>query len=563
MYQLIKPIPILLSLSVLTLGACKQRKGKIDPVAETAVDASDVNNAMGDYLQFIFTKDSSANTLTLSDNSKIYYYSVLKKFYEENNYDPIWSKKKVFNKQALALMSYLDSSILQGLFKEDYHYNTLKSLMGTLEKDSLHNATQIMWSNAELMMTDALAGLLRDLKQGRMQADSLSWGNDSAKIANYFLPNIIKIKKKEKIDTLLAGIQSKNKGYVALKSGIKSFLDSMDSHVYTYVTYPLKDSNSFRKELKKRLGESEILLDENADSNAIATALKLYQSKYGLKVDGIYGAGVAKKMNANDKQKLYNIAITLDRYKQLPDTMPQRYIWVNLPAYNLKVYDTDTIALESKVICGKPTTPTPIITSKISDIVLYPKWTVPSSIIEKDLLPSLKRNSNALARRGLYLVTGGGKKINAGNINWSKYTKGIPYLVQQASGDRNALGIIKFNFENPFSVYLHDTNQRYLFENGVRCLSHGCVRVQEWKALANYLVRNDSLRVVAPDTIKFNTDSVKSWMATKDNRTLKMKQNVPLFIRYFSCESVNGKIKFYDDIYFDDRDMKQLYFAKK
>ena len=563
MYQLIKPVPILLLFSTLCIGACQQRKGKIAPVTEAVVDASDVNSAVGDYMQSIFTNDSTSNTITLSDSSKIYYFNVLKKFYEQNNYEPIWSKKKVFNKQALALMSYLDSSMLQGLFKEDYHFNTLKKLKAVLEKDSLHNATQVMWGNAELMMTDALAGVLRDLKQGRMQADSLSWGNDSAKIVNYFLPNLTKVKNKERIDTVLANVQSKHVGYVALKSGIKTFLDSMDNHVYTYVSYPMRDSNTLRKELKKRLGESEILLESNADSAAIAVALKSFQNKYGLKADGVFGASVAKKMNASDKQKLYNIAITLDRYKQLPDTMPTRYIWVNLPSYNLKVYDTDTIALESKVICGKPTTPTPILTSKISDIVLYPKWTVPSSIIEKDLLPSLKRNPNALARRGLYLITGGGKRINPGNINWAKYTKGIPYLVQQASGDRNALGIMKFNFDNPYAVYLHDTNQRYLFANGVRCLSHGCVRVQEWKALSNYLVRNDSLRVIAPDTIKFNTDSVKNWMATKDNRTLKMKQNVPLFIRYFSCELVNGKIKFYDDIYADDRDMKQLYFAKK
>ena len=304
MYQIIKPLLIIISMSVFCLTACKQRKGKIDNVTERVVGASGINDAMGDYIQSIFTKDSAANTFTLKDNSKIYYYSVLKSFYEQNNYDPIWSKKKVFNKQALSLMAYLDSSIMQGLFKEDYHYYSLKKLIVTLEKDSLKNATQAMWGNAELMMTDALAGLLRDLKQGRMQEDSLSWGNDSAKIANYFLPNLNKIKNKERVDTVLANVQPKHREYNALKSGIKSFLDSMDNHIYTYVTYPMKDSNTLRKELKKRLGESEILLEEKADSLAIASALKLYQNKVGLKVDGIYGAGVAKKMNASDKQKL-------------------------------------------------------------------------------------------------------------------------------------------------------------------------------------------------------------------------------------------------------------------
>jgi L,D-transpeptidase YcbB len=560
MYQLIKPVPYILVFTLISFTACK-RKGNSGPVTEKVVSAFKSNDAIGDYLQSIFTKDNP--TTTLSDSSKLYYYKVLKSYYQQNNYDPIWTSRKNFTKQANALMAYMDTSILQGLFKEDYHYNTLKKLKIFLEKDSLDNATQVMWSNAELMMTDALVGMLRDLKQGRLQDDSLSWGNDSAKIANYFLPNITKVNEKERIDTLLAGVQPKHKEYVALKSGIKKYVDSMDTHEYTYVTYPMRDSNSLRKELKKRLAESDILLEANADSTAIAKALKSFQIKYGLKADGQFGASVAKKMNASDKLKLYNIAITLDRYKQLPEVMPERYIWVNIPSYHLKVVDTDTIALESKVIVGKVLTPTPTLSSKISDIVLYPTWTVPSSIIEKDLLPSLKKNPNALARRGLYLVGGSGRRINPANINWNKYKKAIPYMVQQASGDRNALGIIKFNFENPYAVYLHDTNQRYLFENSFRCLSHGCVRVQEWKALSNYIVRNDSLRVVAPDTIKFNTDSVRKWMATKNNRTLKLKQNIPLFIRYFSCEMVNGKIKFYDDVYADDRDLKQLYFAKK
>ncbi len=560
MYQLIKPLPFLLIFSVLYLTACK-RKGKIDTVSETVISSFEANDAIGDYIQSVFTKTNP--TTTLSDSTKLYYFKVLQSYYQENNYDPIWTSRKSFTKQANALMAYMDSSILQGLFKEDYHYNTLKKLKIFLEKDSLENATQVMWGNAELMMTDALAGMLRDLKQGRLQNDSASWGNDSAKIANYFVPNINKIRKKERIDTLLAGVQPKHEDYIALKSGIKKYIDSMDTHTYTYVTYPMRDSNSLRKELKKRLAESEILLADNSDSATIAVALKSFQNKFGLKADGQFGAAVAKKMNASDKNKLYNIAITLDRYKQLPEVMPERYIWVNIPSYHLKVIDTDTIALESKVIVGKVLTPTPTLTSKISDIVLYPTWTVPSSIIEKDILPSLKKNPNALARRGLYLVGGSGRKINAGNINWNKYSKAIPYMVQQASGDRNALGIMKFNFENPFAVYLHDTNQRYLFENSYRSLSHGCVRVQEWKKLANYIIRNDSLRVLPPDTIKFNTDSVHRWMTTKVNRTLKLKQNVQLFIRYFTCEMVNGKIKFYDDIYSDDRDMKQLYFAKK
>ena len=186
-------------------------------------------------------------------------------------------------------------------------------------------------------------------------------------------------------------------------------------------------------------------------------------------------------MNVNDAERFKRIAITLDRYKQLPDSMPEKYIWVNLPAYYMQLRDHDTVALESKIICGKPTTRTPLLNSYITDMVTYPTWTVPNSIIVKQYLPRLKNNPNYLNAIGLHLVDSKGETVNPYDVKWEKYKTGIPYRVMQGSGDDNALGIMKFNFNNAYAVYLHDTNQRYLFKNAARALSHGCVRVQEWQ----------------------------------------------------------------------------------
>ena len=122
--------------------------------------------------------------------------------------------------------------------------------------------------------------------------------------------------------------------------------------------------------------------------------------------------------------------------------MPEKYIWVNLPAYYLKVWDADTLVMESKIICGKPATPTPLITSAITNMITYPTWTIPNSIIKKDILPGLQRSSNYLARKGYSLLNNKGEEIDPSTVNWSKYTKGIPYKVQQGSGDdkREAAG---------------------------------------------------------------------------------------------------------------------------
>ena len=555
------------------LVACNNKNVSDDGYEIVTPSAKDEN-----LQTLISTTLSNANRDTLKiDSANINYFAIVKNYYSKTKNLPIWSTEQSWNTAAISLVNYLQNVALQGLFANDYNFGKIKKIKKILDNDSLRIAPLKLWAYADILMTDAYTGLLKDLKQGRLVADSLSWKNDSSKFNKYFGFYIEKVKHINNFDSLLTTVQPLHEGYIQLKKGIKKFVDSMDTRTYTYVNFPYKDSIAFVKSLKKRLSEAGINVELkvivksmpdsvkkfNIDSLALCNALKTYQKRESLTVDGKVGASVAKRMNTNDRQLFNVIAITLDRYKLLPEKMPKKYIWVNLPAYYLKVFDNDTLALESKVIVGKQATPTPIITSTITDIMLYPTWTVPNSIITKDMLPGLKKNTNYLTRRGLYLLNGRGKKIDAKGINWDKYNKGIPYAVQQGSGNNNALGVIKFNFNNPFSVYLHDTNQRYLFKNGVRCLSHGCVRVQEWQKLADYLVRNDSLNLKVGDSLKYNTDSIRNWMAHKRNKKVVIKEKVALFIRYFGCELVNERIKFYDDIYYDDRNMKQKYFANK
>jgi murein L,D-transpeptidase YcbB/YkuD len=357
-------------------------------------------------------------------------------------------------------------------------------------------------------------------------------------------------------------------GYWELKNGIKKFLDSMDKRVFTYLVYPIKnndqkDSLLFVKNFQKRLSESNFieLNDKLPDSIDLAKAIKKFQRKKGVKQDGMITAKLIRSINTNDIERFNRIAITLDRYKLLPDSMPEKYIWVNLPAYYLQLWDHDTVVFQSKIICGKPETRTPLLQSNITDMVTYPTWTVPSSIIEKQYLPKLKGNPNYLSKIGLKLVDKHGEFIDPVKIKWSKYKKGIPYKIVQNSGDDNALGVIKFNFKNPYAVYLHDTNQRYLFKNISRALSHGCVRVQDWEKLAYYIAKNDSLNLSPAETLQYTVDSIKRWISIKKHKWIGVKNQLPLFITYFGCEGKNGKIKFYEDIYVEDKVMREKYFT--
>ena len=219
------------------------------------------------------------------------------------------------------------------------------------------------------------------------------------------------------------------------------------------------------------------------------------------------------------------------------------------------------VELSSKVICGKAKTRTPLLNSAVSLIITYPQWVPPPSIVGKEILPAVKKNPGYLARKGFSLIDSKGNEVDPYSVDWSKYSRGIPYRIVQGSGDANSLGIIKFHFDNKYSVYLHDTNQRYLFANAMRSLSHGCVRVQEWQQLAFYLFRNDSSLNAGNNFTRI--DTVKALLARKQKRNFSIKNKMPLFIRNVTCEGRNGNILFYDDIYGEDKMIRQKYFATK
>jgi murein L,D-transpeptidase YcbB/YkuD len=239
----------------------------------------------------------------------------------------------------------------------------------------------------------------------------------------------------------------------------------------------------------------------------------------------------------------------------MPDTMPPIYVWVNIPGYYLKVMEGDSMVMESRVIVGASKTRTPELYSEISNFITYPQWTVPYSIVFKEMLPAIQKDVAYLDKQNLIVVDKNDSVLDPEKIEWKKLSKKkFPYQIKQREGDDNSLGVLKFNFRNKYAVYLHDTNARWMFQKSLRALSHGCVRVQDWRDLAHYLVRND--------TIKYNVDTLASWIVRQEKHVVSGFKKVPLFIRYFSCEGSYGKVKFYDDIYGEDKILTEKYFSK-
>ncbi len=552
-------------LSCLLFSACNNAEKT--PAAAIVHSPQEMQEKTTELLQNA-VRFASENQGKIDDSIQLIQPALVQLIYEKEEFKPIWSRKGKWHQTGDSLLSFIEHAKLYGLFPEDYHYKQLALVRDRFLADSLGKSAKLdaaLWSRADLMLTDGFLQLIHDIKLGRLPKDSITLRKDSLVSNEFYLSELEGIKNLASLSGTMRALEPVHKGYQLLKSGIKAFLDSADYRDFTIVPSRAKDPVAHKNALQKRLYEGGFISFDStaADSVQLAEAVKKFQQKQGIAVDGKAGDGTLRMLNMSDRDKFIRIAITMDRYKLLPEKMPDRYVWVNLPGYYMQLQENDTTRIFSKVICGKPITRTPVLTSAISELVTYPQWTIPTSIIVKEILPALKKNPGYLARKGFSLIDGKGDEVDPYTVDWAKYNKGIPYRVVQGSGDDNALGIMKFNFNNKYAVYLHDTNQRYLFGQATRSLSHGCVRVQDWEKLAYNIIRFDNKKYTEEKKVSPTEDSVKSWLSRKEKHSIGVKNRLPVYIRYFTCEEKGGKIVFYDDMYGEDRLLREKYFASK
>lgn len=256
-----------------------------------------------------------------------------------------------------------------------------------------------------------------------------------------------------------------------------------------------------------------------------------------------------EKNDLRQSERVDNISLNMERWRwEAP--WPDRYVVVNIPAFEMRVVEGDSVWLTSKVIVGKKQTPTPVMESVIRSFIIYPYWHVPESISTKEILPELQDDRSYLQRHNFDVLNKAGTVINADTIQWDFYSANyFPFILRQREGSENSMGIIKFNFANPYGVYLHDTNSKRFFRREKRDLSHGCVRVNDAVGFAHYLVHEDEIYVSPED--------LDQYLSLQQRHEIKLLKPIPIKLRYFTCEVKEGVPFFYDDIYRKDSVMMQ------
>lgn len=446
-------------------------------------------------------------------------------FYAKNQFRPIWLNAPAFQKAFLQELSIAEQ---YGLNSQDYHYDYLsKTIPNSLEY--------------ELVCTHAMLSYFSDftcgIKPKTLAFNGIEYHNLRIDVPQILFQSI----KHSSFSKLLKQYEIQSPPYKIILATYQRILNAPDSlFSSTSFTKTLVDNKNLQQKLvfwqclePLTIYDSEIILVEG---------LKKFQEKFNLEADGKLGNNALKALNTNKFQLLNQLKYDLNYIRFLSAWNYPTYIWVNIPSAEFSMFEAQEKTMSMRVIVGNSKTPTPSLMSTIKQCIFFPYWFVPSSITIKEMLPQIQKDVNYLSNNSIQVLDQKWNVLDETTLPWSTFNaKNFPYKLRQVAGCDNSLGIVKFDFDNPFTVYLHDTNAKKLFQKSNRWLSHGCIRLEKPTELAEKLLGNPSL--------------IQKLVAQQHEPDLKpiyfqVQPNVPLLISYL-CSGINekGDLVFYSDVY--------------
>jgi len=286
-----------------------------------------------------------------------------------------------------------------------------------------------------------------------------------------------------------------------------------------------------------------VTVADNQYSPDLVEAVKRFQKWQGIEADGIIGPGTRQWLNASPRLRATLLALNIQRLRILPGDVTNG-IMVNIPNYSLKYYLNGNEVRSSRVIVGRPSRKTPLMSSVLSNVVLNPPWNVPTTLVRQDIVPKVIRDPGYLQKHGFTLLSGwsnDAEVIDPSTINWSMVSPDhFPYRVRQQAGSMSALGRYKFNMPSSDAIYLHDTPNHNLFQRDSRALSSGCVRVNKASELANMLLQDTG----------WNDARISSTVQGGSTTFVPIRHRIPVKLFYLTAwVAEDGKPQFRTDIY--------------
>ena len=487
--------------------------------------------------------------------------TLIPSFYKQRQYYPLWIGNSSKTFLIDELLEEIKTCIEDGLTPENYHLKTIENLLKTVNNENQKHLPGYYETAADLdiLLTDAFLLLSSHLLSGRVNPETIhvEWQAFSPDVD---LANVLdEAVKNRTIRASLQNLSPPHSEYKNLKTALEKYRTLSEQQelpgVSNGMTLRYGDSNRRVGALRNRLffwGDIEKL--ETSNSNFfdvdLEKAVKGFQQRHGLTPDGLAGNETIAALNISAKSRVRQIELNLERWRWLPRDLGTRFILVNIADFKLTVTENSQPIMEMKVVVGKPYRKTPVFSKKMQYLVLNPFWNVPTKLALEDLAPKLCATPEYIEQHEFKVFQNwlaGSPEIDPASVNWCDLTptSGFPYKLQQASGPYNPLGRIKFIFPNKYSVYLHDTPNKSLFDKALRNFSSGCIRVEKPYDLAEYLLRSE------PEWTK---EVISKFIESGNQKTLFLSQQIPVHLVYLTAwADAKGIVHFRNDIYEQDK----------
>ncbi len=470
-------------------------------------------------------------------------------FYTQTKGQPVWTSKDGFTANAKKAANEIRDADDWGLDASAFH----------LPADPDANASPETLAEAELKLSLAVLKYARHARGGRLDPPSISPVIDRQ--PQLFEPKSVLqgIAAAHSADEYLRGLHPRHEQFRRLRQALVALKKSAGSQAAIRIPagrdFRPGDDDPQIALLRKRLQAGlEVSRDTTYDT-ALLEAVNRYQREHGLEVTGIADrklrASLNEAVSAPPGEKRMRILVNMERWRWMPSNLGEFYVWDSVPEQLTRVFDHGKMTLMERIVVGKPSSPTPTFTANMQFITFNPEWGVPEGIKVNEIAPKLRNagggffffggSSDVLARLGGLRVTLNGREVDPNSVDWASVDI-RRYQFIQGAGARNVLGIVKFRFPNKHDVYMHDTPDRHLFNNGLRAFSHGCMRTQNPVHLAEVLLAHDK---------GWSAEQVRS-MAVAGGATneIKLTAEIPVHVAYFTAEvDDNGQLRTFGDLY--------------
>ena len=479
----------------------------------------------------------------------------LPEFYRQRDYQLAWNTHM---DNARVLSARILSSHEEGLVPADYHAAAIQHLLKESSGKPLPDERQV---DLDILLTEALARYAYHLRFGKVDPGKLDadWNMprsfkgqdpvvelqsviDSANFNAQLDARITQLPVYQQFRQALAKYKAiaAAGGWPSIAAGETLKPGMQDARV------PL---------LRKRLQASgDLPAGEAANASSeydatLESAVKQFQSRHGLETDGVVGKGTLAAMNVPVDARIDQIRVNLDRARWVSQDIPETYVIVDIAGFNARLFRNGELVWDEPAQVGKPYRKTPVFREDMTYLELNPTWTIPPTILAKDILPKMKQDPAYLQQKNMQVLTQDGKLVDPGTIDWSSVSaKGFPYIIRQTPGPHNALGRVKFMFPNPHFVYLHDTPSKQLFDRSSRAFSSGCIRVRNPFELAGLLLQ---------DQDGWDRAQIDAAVDSLKQQRVSLSEPVPVLLLYWTVNvDADGSVYFKEDIY--QRDSKVL-----